>query len=209
MTHKLDNSEIVNLYLSGKSSIEIGEIFGVSRKVILRRLRKNGIEIRSQTKTLPMGDIIKMYNGGYTLKDIGKKFNYSPTTIKKNLKIFGIKIRKSLSDRSLKNMSNVQSGRFVSEETKILLSNITKKQWKDGLAFGKHSEETKMGMWSQMVRHHYLYDHDDINKYVILVPVAYHAKLHAMLQRLGIIISHINITEKNKNVFKRLCNPIG
>jgi len=43
---ELPEGEIVQLYHDGYSSTQIGEMFGVEKKTILRRLKKNGIELR-------------------------------------------------------------------------------------------------------------------------------------------------------------------
>ena len=52
MLKNIDDKEIVRLYWSGKSSIEIGKQMGVSWTTIVRRLRKNGISLRSRTAHL-------------------------------------------------------------------------------------------------------------------------------------------------------------
>lgn len=50
--------------------------------------------------------------------------------------------------------------------------------------------------------HHMIYDHNDPKKYIIRITRSIHTKIHWMLRRLNIEVSHINVIEENRYIFK-------
>jgi len=47
----------------------------------------------------------------------------------------------------------------------------------------------------QIVKHHYIYDHNDLTKYTTEMTRATHAKIHMAMRKEGIKIPHINIKD--------------
>ena len=80
-------------------------------------------------------------------------------------------------------------GKHHTEETKTKISKTAK-------------ENPKMVGGHDIISHHILYDHNDPDKNIIRVTRSMHMRIHWMLIRLGIEVSHINVTKDNKNVFK-------
>ena len=60
--------EISSLYQSGKTTREIGEIFGVCKTTIVKLLREQGVEVtRSKVQAkLNAEEVISLYKNGYT-----------------------------------------------------------------------------------------------------------------------------------------------
>ncbi len=85
--------EISSLYQSGKTTREIGEIFGVCKTTIVKLLREQGVEVtRSKVQAkLNAEEVISLY--GYTSGKIAKQFGVNPQTILKCLRNHGVKIR--------------------------------------------------------------------------------------------------------------------
>ena len=80
------------LYTSGKSSLEIARIAGVSKEAILYHLRTNGVQIRKS----PEVDTTKacdLYKRGMSTVEIGKTFGVSHTKIRNVLRACGIAMR--------------------------------------------------------------------------------------------------------------------
>lgn len=107
--------EIIDAYLSGKSTTEIGRQFNVNFKVILRILRENNIIIRKQKINLTeqeINNIVINYNLGLSSKQISKKFNINYSKIKKIIKFSNLIIRpsaqytKKLSSQEINNLIN-------------------------------------------------------------------------------------------------------
>jgi RNase P subunit RPR2 len=90
---KLDSEEILKLYLSGKSSVEISEMFGVSSEAILYHLHKVNAKMRKPQK-LDNNKICDMYSIEMkSTNEIAKLMNTDHGTISRILKINNIHIR--------------------------------------------------------------------------------------------------------------------
>jgi len=55
----------------------------------------------------------------------------------------------------------------------------------------KHSSDKQRG-GNDIVRHHYIYDHNDLSKYTTKMTRSKHTKIHRAMQKIGIQIPHIN-----------------
>ena len=88
--------EIIELYLSGKSSIELGKKYNVADNTITSILRKHDIEIRGPGRlTSKDKDLIKRrWMEGKIISEITNEFMVSKTTIYKVLEKYGIKADK-------------------------------------------------------------------------------------------------------------------
>lgn len=86
-------------------------------------------------------------------------------------------------------MSAVKMGHSVSDVTKKKLYDI---------------EHANPQTGEDIIKHHYIYDHANPEKYTMEVMKSKHAKIHWWMKKAGMIVPHINITEENKNVFKRI-----
>ena len=62
----INPDDIIKLYNTGKSVTEITNIFGCTRKPIIRILGEAGISIRQPNarKELPLDDIVSLYTSG-------------------------------------------------------------------------------------------------------------------------------------------------
>lgn len=87
--------KIVVLYQSGKTTRELGEMFGVCKTTIVNLLRKQGVEVtRSKVQAkLNAEEVISLYEYGYTSGKIAKQFGVNPQTILNCLRNHGVKIR--------------------------------------------------------------------------------------------------------------------
>ena len=81
----LDESRVRDLYVNQKKSLkEIAEVFGVSKRTILERLKDMGVKRRDDTKrkNLDLNKIKDLYiNQGKSVTEIGKIFGVSPPTL--------------------------------------------------------------------------------------------------------------------------------
>lgn len=94
----LNDEEIKRLYVKeGLTTHQIGEKFGVGHATIGRRLKKQGIKLRSKGNgrdDLDDEEIKRLYvEEGLSTYQIGEKFETSPNTIDMRLKKQGIKLR--------------------------------------------------------------------------------------------------------------------
>lgn len=55
---------------------------------------------------------------------------------------------------------------------------------------------------NDILKHHYIYDHANPEKYTMKITRSKHAKIHMWMRRSGIKVPHINVTEENKDIFK-------
>lgn len=87
--------EIVSLYQSGKTTRELGEMFGVCKTTIVNLLRKQGVAVtRSKVQAkLNAEEVISLYENGYTSGKIAKQFGVNPQTILNCLRNHGVKIK--------------------------------------------------------------------------------------------------------------------
>ena len=93
-------------------------------------------------------------------------------------------------------ISNTLNGHQVSEETRASIS--------DGI---KNSEAAKVATdamrgGDDIVRHHFIYDHDDLSKYTIEMTRSQHQSLHRNMQLLGLEVPHINTGHENEEELK-------
>jgi len=65
----------------------------------------------------------------------------------------------------------------------------------------KLSQERQRG-GNDMVKHHFIYDHDHPENHTIEITRSQHAAHHHWMKRAGLEVSHLNVTEENKNAFK-------
>ena len=93
----LDIDNIVQLYNSGKSTTEIANAFGVSRKPIARILASQGVTIRrpNALKALPVTEIIGLYQSGLSINELARRFNVADTVITRRLKEAHVVMRTS------------------------------------------------------------------------------------------------------------------
>lgn len=126
----LDDSTIIDLYLSGKSSTEIAKQLGVTHRTILLRLRKHTVERRNlsesqwnfKNKEIPndfydkkvMEDLY--LRQGLSKKELGIRYNCDPCVIDRVLKSHNIKVRNN------------------SESKKGLMSGVNHPNWKGGVS---------------------------------------------------------------------------
>ena len=63
---------------------------------------------------------------------------------------------------------------------------------------------------NDLVDHHYIYDHSDLSLNTVQMTRSDHQKLHLLLKRLGYIIPHINLSDKqDKQERKEISQPKG
>lgn len=108
MTVNLPTEEICEKYQDGISPNRLAELYGCSRPTILRKLRDNGIKIRSMSEAsvglhvgknnpryidLPIEKICNQYLNGISTVEIANEYGCSHSTITKKLHDSGIKVR--------------------------------------------------------------------------------------------------------------------
>lgn len=97
MTLDLQIDEISEKYLSGLTTVDLAKEYGYSHGIINRKLRDNGIRIRtngeSKTLDLPVEEICEKYQSGMSLTKLAKEYKCTITPIIKRLHDNNIKIR--------------------------------------------------------------------------------------------------------------------
>lgn len=94
---KLDDSRVVDLYTKKRmSATAIGRLFGVCNHVIRKRLRKQGVELRSQSETIQLllgktspkilSEIVSLYKDCWSEEEIAQKFGISASTVSRQLR---------------------------------------------------------------------------------------------------------------------------
>lgn len=68
---KLDYDAVKTLYEAGHTQKEIGEILGVSQKVVFKYMKRNGIKSRIAAKRDQFGEKNSFWNGGKTVDEFG------------------------------------------------------------------------------------------------------------------------------------------
>lgn len=67
----LDYDTVKTLYEAGHTQKEIGEILGVSQKVVCKYMKRNGIKARIAAKRDQFGENNSSWNGGRTVDEFG------------------------------------------------------------------------------------------------------------------------------------------
>ena len=98
-------------------------------------------------------------------------------------------IGKYHTDETKEKISLAKLGKTLSEETKLKMSRAK-------LGY-KHSEESKEKIRQayhsdSIVRHHLIYDHNDLSKFIVPMTRSAHAILHAVYRKAGYKVPHIN-----------------
>lgn len=86
-------STLLELYKSGKSSVELSSIFGVTKEAILYQLRAAGIERRHNSVQMPVAEICSRYQQGQSTIEIGVAAGCSHTAIRRILRENGVALR--------------------------------------------------------------------------------------------------------------------
>ena len=95
---EISNEEIKSLYDSGMGSKPIGRKFGVSAQMIMGRLNKMGVTLRSVEETtrrldIPDWLVIRLYKEGWSTKQIGEHFGMTAEGISYRLRTSGVERR--------------------------------------------------------------------------------------------------------------------
>lgn len=126
----LNDSEIINLYIQGKSLTEIAKIYGVTHRTIILRLKKHSIDRRTLSESqwnynkreIPSDFKNKEVMENLYIKErlskkeLGIRYNCDPCVIDRVLRSLGIPVRNS------------------SESKKGLLSGENHPNWKGGIS---------------------------------------------------------------------------
>lgn len=102
VNRKLRTAELVALYESGVSMLELSRRFGAHRHTVARHLERAGIEVRAQKKMTPeLLDQARAHDeSGHTLAEIGELLGLEASTIGKALKRAGVRLRPPVADKS-------------------------------------------------------------------------------------------------------------
>jgi DNA-binding CsgD family transcriptional regulator len=122
---EINDEVLIDLYASGKSSIAIANQLGISKPTVLKKLKDNGIKIRSYGSfdEITKEVLIELYvNDRLSQKEIAEKFGCGKTLIYKRLKKYGIETRKEPMD-------------FSPEERKVIYGRQKEQHglWKGGV----------------------------------------------------------------------------
>ena len=111
----INPDDVIKLYNTGKSVAEITNVFGCTRKPILRILGEAGIPIRQPNarKELPLDEIVSLYTSGESVKSIARKFLVAKTVITRRLLEAGVVMRTPAEANQL-----MMSKRTVEENTR-------------------------------------------------------------------------------------------
>ena len=82
--------EIISEYQSGMNITKLAEKYGVNHNVIHKRLRENGVKIRSKKINLPVEEIISEYQSGMNIYLLADKYGVSKDVIYRRLRDRGI-----------------------------------------------------------------------------------------------------------------------
>lgn len=125
---ELDESYVISEYLKGRTATDISKELGVSKQVVLTRLKENGIEIRqyNPVRYISYEDLYKYYvveREGVIA--IAKRFGCGKTFVNNKLHEYGIPVRKKSSDPA-----------FTKEERRQMYGMPQDKHphWKGGLS---------------------------------------------------------------------------
>lgn len=89
-----------------------------------------------------------------------------------------------------KRVSETLTGHEVSDVTKEKIG----ESMENSLTHKIACENMKGGQ--DIINHHYIYDHNNLNKYTTKMTRSKHGLIHRMMQLAGIIVPHINIKEE-------------
>lgn len=93
--------------------------------------------------------------------------------------------------KTIAKISTTKKGIPLSDAHKIILSTTTATAWRDHPEAWDEAIENMQG-GDDIVNHHYIYDHDDLTKYIMRMTRKEHGKLHRNMQIIGLKVPHIN-----------------
>lgn len=158
------------------------------------RGRQHSQEIKDR-----QSEIIKQFNkdhpeAGKIHSEFMKEYYNDP----KNIEANRLRSIKQFSDQSARDeMSKIKKQFYIDNpEARSILSEILRNS-----DIHKAASEKKRGGYD-IVKHHYIYDHNDLSKYTIKMTRSEHATLHHNLRALGIKIPHINTGHETADELK-------
>jgi len=92
-----DRADIEQLYNSGKSQLEVAQIYGIAQATMSKEMRRMNIPVRPIGVSLGINwagekaNIQRLYNDGKTQREIGKIYGARQTTISAQMARHGIK----------------------------------------------------------------------------------------------------------------------
>lgn len=96
-----EQAELISLYESGTSMLELTKKFECHRNTVVRHLEKAGVEVRPQKKMTPelVAQATALYEQGHSLAEVGRLLGLEASTIGKALKRAGVTLRPPVADR--------------------------------------------------------------------------------------------------------------
>ena len=92
---KLDKEQIISMYESGMSQIQISKVLGVSNACISKFMKRSGIDTRGNKKVkLDEKKVTALYEAGNSSEKISKVYGVTSPTIRRFMKKHGIQLRK-------------------------------------------------------------------------------------------------------------------
>jgi DNA invertase Pin-like site-specific DNA recombinase len=88
-------AQLVELYRSGMSALELAREFGMHRQTVARHLSQEGVAARSQLKMTPrlIDRAKRLYAEGCSTVEVGRQLGVDASMVGKALKRAGVKLR--------------------------------------------------------------------------------------------------------------------
>ena len=102
-----------------------------------------------------------------------------------------------VSDETRAAMSAARTGISPSQKHRAALSESLKNS-----DAAKVAADKRLG-GNDIVKHHFIYDHNNPNQHTVEVTRSDHQSHHLWMRRNGLEVPHVNVTEENKDIFNR------
>lgn len=89
----IDPAPSIELYLAGRSIVQVAAERGISPVTVSGHLRAAGITIRERTRTLDVDAVVSLYTGGRGYKDVAAILGVAPSTVLIALHDAGVTMR--------------------------------------------------------------------------------------------------------------------
>ena len=176
---ELNDKDICDKYIIDKMSMnEIATLYDISVMTVSNRLDKNNVQRRSNSEATLIINNQKNYNGE-------NHFNYIDLIDK--TKDICERYINGVSANEIADIYNVSNGKIL---TILNENNIAIRSNREATQL-KYDDMDNPG--EQMIKHHYIYDFNDLDKYTIEVTRSEHATIHHNIRRAGLEVPCINI----------------
>jgi len=139
----IEENEIVRRYQNGENSTELGEIYDVSWRTIIRILEKHNIRRRDRKSIPDINSFKEDYNSGMSLSDMADKYEVEIKTITRERNRLNLTKRMTRSRPSIQKDFGVDE--FINDyQSGMSLIDMAKKYQVDVKTIGKRRNKLKL-----------------------------------------------------------------